>query len=40
LAQDRSLRSFHIEAVFTSEDPMPGLVEFALIRYLTVKRGV
>jgi hypothetical protein len=39
LAQDRSLRSFHIEAVFTSEDPMSGLVEFALIRYLTVKRG-
>ena len=35
----RSLRSFHIEAVFAREDPIPGLVEFALIPYLTVKRG-
>jgi D-aspartate ligase len=35
----RSLRSFHIEAVFASEDPIPGIVEFALIPYLSVKRG-
>ena len=35
----RSLRNYHIEAVFNSEDPVPGLVEFALIPYLTVKRG-
>jgi D-aspartate ligase len=35
----RSLRSFHAEAVFNREDPIPGLVEFALIPYLTVKRG-
>jgi D-aspartate ligase len=34
-----SLRNYHIEAVFTSEDPVPGLVEFALIPYLTMKRG-
>jgi D-aspartate ligase len=34
-----SLRNFHIEAVFASEDPVPGLMEFALIPYLTVKRG-
>ena len=27
------------EAVFASEDPVPGLVEFALIPYFTVKRG-
>lgn len=35
----RSLRNYHIEAVFNREDPVPGLVEFALIPYLTVKRG-
>src|SRR5256885_2367340 len=35
----RSLRSYHIEAVFNKGDPIPGLVEFALIPYLTVKRG-
>ena len=35
----QSLRNFNIEAVFASEDPIPGLVEFALIPYLTVKRG-
>ena len=34
-----SLRSYHIEAVFNREDPVPGLVEFALIPYLTMKRG-
>lgn len=35
----RSLRNFHIEAVFNREDPVPGIVECALIPYLTVKRG-
>jgi predicted ATP-grasp superfamily ATP-dependent carboligase len=35
----RSIRSYHIDAVFNREDPVPGLVEFALIPYLTVKRG-
>jgi D-aspartate ligase len=35
----RSLRTFHIEAVFNREDPVPGIMEFALIPYLTVKRG-
>jgi D-aspartate ligase len=35
----QSLRNYHIEAVFTKEDPVPGLVEFALIPYLTMKRG-
>jgi len=35
----QSLRSYHIEAVFNREDPVPGLVEFALIPYLTMKRG-
>jgi D-aspartate ligase len=35
----KSLRSFHAEAVFNREDPIPGLVEVALIPYLTVKRG-
>jgi len=31
----RSLRSYHIEAVFNREDPVPGIVECALIPYLT-----
>jgi D-aspartate ligase len=35
----RSLRTFHTEAVFNREDPIPGLVECALIPYLTFKRG-
>jgi D-aspartate ligase len=35
----QSLRSYHIEAVFNREDPVPGLIEFALIPYLTMKRG-
>jgi D-aspartate ligase len=34
-----SLRRFEIEAVFSREDPYPGLVELALIPYLAVKRG-
>jgi D-aspartate ligase len=35
----QSLRNYHIEAVFNREDPVPGLMEFALIPYLTMKRG-
>lgn len=35
----RSLRSFHVESVFSREDPLPGLVELALLPYLYVKRG-
>jgi D-aspartate ligase len=36
----RSLRSFHVESVFSREDPLPGLAELALIPYLVVKRGL
>jgi len=35
----RSLRRFDVEAVFSREDPLPGLVELALIPYLSVRRG-
>jgi predicted ATP-grasp superfamily ATP-dependent carboligase len=35
----RSLWNCDEEAVFSLEDPLPGLVELALIPYLTVKRG-
>jgi len=35
----RSLRRFDVEAVFSREDPLPGLVEIALLPYLSVKRG-
>jgi predicted ATP-grasp superfamily ATP-dependent carboligase len=35
----RSLRSVDEEAVFKREDPLPGLVELALIPYLSLKRG-
>jgi D-aspartate ligase len=34
-----SLRSFDVEAVFSRQDPLPGLVELALIPYLSIKRG-
>ena len=34
-----SLRGLHEEAVFNREDPIPGLVECALLPYLMVKRG-
>ncbi len=34
-----SLRHVSEEAVFSREDPLPGLVEFALAPYLFVKRG-
>lgn len=35
----RSLREFDEEAVFSRDDPMPGVAEIALIPYLAVKRG-
>jgi predicted ATP-grasp superfamily ATP-dependent carboligase len=35
----RSLRSFDTEAVFSRDDPLPGLVELALVPYLAVRRG-
>ncbi|HET7638972.1 MAG TPA: hypothetical protein VFK47_09560, partial [Ktedonobacteraceae bacterium] len=35
----RSLKSCHIESVFSREDPLPGLVELSLVPYLIVKRG-
>jgi len=35
----QSLASFHVESVFSREDPLPGLVELALVPYLQAKRG-
>lgn len=35
----RSLRNCKVEAVFSLEDPLPGLVEICLVPYLAVKRG-
>jgi predicted ATP-grasp superfamily ATP-dependent carboligase len=35
----QSLLNYHIEAVFNREDPIPALVECALLPYITVKRG-
>lgn len=35
----RTLRGYHIESVFSLEDPLPGLVELTLIPYLYLKRG-
>ncbi len=35
----RSLRACDVEAVFSREDPKPGLAEIALLPYLYVKRG-
>lgn len=34
-----SLRNYHAEAVFNYDDPIPGLVECALLPYLSVKKG-
>ncbi|MGH9685824.1 MAG: ATP-grasp domain-containing protein [Candidatus Acidiferrales bacterium] len=34
-----TLHSYDEEAVFSREDPLPGLMEIALIPYLSVKRG-
>ena len=35
----RTLGEFDVEAVFSRRDPLPGLVELALVPYLAVKRG-
>jgi D-aspartate ligase len=35
----RSLRNCNVEAVFSAQDPLPGLAEMALIPYLAIKRG-
>jgi predicted ATP-grasp superfamily ATP-dependent carboligase len=35
----RSLRDCNVEAVFSAEDPLPGVAEVALIPYLAIKRG-
>jgi predicted ATP-grasp superfamily ATP-dependent carboligase len=34
-----SLRNCRVEAVFSREDPLPGLAEILLIPYLMIKRG-
>jgi D-aspartate ligase len=35
----QSLRNCAVEAVFSREDPLPGLAEILLVPYLAVKRG-
>jgi D-aspartate ligase len=35
----RSLRTVHTESVFSRDDPLPGVVEVALVPYLFLKRG-
>ena len=35
----RSLRNCNVEAVFSQDDPLPGLAEVLLIPYLALKRG-
>jgi predicted ATP-grasp superfamily ATP-dependent carboligase len=35
----RTLTRFHVESVFSREDPLPGLVELVLLPYLALKRG-
>src|SRR5205807_3912226 len=35
----RSLRPCQVDAVFSLEDPLPGLAEILLIPYLVLKRG-
>jgi D-aspartate ligase len=35
----RSLRNCNVEAVFSHDDPLPGLAEVLLVPYLAVKRG-
>ena len=34
-----SLRTAHVDAVFSYEDPLPGVIELALFPYLCVRRG-
>ena len=35
----RSLRKCNVEAVYSREDPLPGLAEILLLPYLAIKRG-
>jgi predicted ATP-grasp superfamily ATP-dependent carboligase len=35
----RTLAGFHVESVFSREDPLPGLAELVLLPYLALKRG-
>jgi D-aspartate ligase len=35
----RSLKGWHVESVFSRDDPLPGFVELTLLPYLAVKRG-
>jgi predicted ATP-grasp superfamily ATP-dependent carboligase len=35
----RSLRNCKVEAVFSHDDPLPGLAEVVMVPYLAVKRG-
>ncbi|MGA3008122.1 MAG: ATP-grasp domain-containing protein, partial [Opitutaceae bacterium] len=35
----QTLRDCHVEAVFSRQDPLPGLIELALLPYLSIKRG-
>ncbi len=35
----RTLKGFHVESVFSREDPLPGFAELALLPYLAVKKG-
>jgi D-aspartate ligase len=39
-AYARSLKGSNIEAVFSSDDPLPGLAELALLPYLAIRRGL
>jgi D-aspartate ligase len=35
----RSLKSCSADAVFSTQDPLPGLAEVMLVPYLAIKRG-
>jgi D-aspartate ligase len=35
----QSLRSYHTEAVFSKQDPLPGIIECLLLPYLLLKKG-
>lgn len=35
----RSIKHCNVEAVFSSDDPIPGIAEVALVPYLAIKRG-
>jgi hypothetical protein len=36
----RSLSCFDVEAVFSREDPLPGIAEVALLPYASARRGL